>query len=794
MPGTRRRRPARMPAAEMSTSARPFVVLVTIGIGALLAIVIFAASRLAARTSPRPTAAPAAGTRTGQLPAHRPEQQDRAEAEAAMLWEKTSLWLKANRGNYDESLSKLTVVASQAVGTRYALEAEAEMRRLKLERRKSADDVIRQLEVLASPHILERTFDEAAAVYEGYSGPLASETWAARADAARQLRARQIEEASSAASPPSKPKPVPDPAARIDECMTGLAKLLLSDGSVAGLRFLSAQLTDPVLAAPSSGMAAVREIVSEAADTDARILDSFKAQCGRTGTVYLNAGPRTLTVNAVEDGVIKATQSAAGGAAGIGITFSLRDLSLREHLARMGDDSRPGVSLEKGLMALRSASKEHAKAFFDKLPDPLRSALMAELGAAPVEAGATSEHTDAPGSPVDPQALRAAILDRNKTVTPAELVITPGSDGSIREIRIVSPFLSDISPIADAGSVASVICSGADPNDNLSLDPVCILQDISPLRRVSMNSLNIALTSVKDLTPLRGAQLRSLNIRSTGVSDLGPLAGMPLERLNIRFNPVKSLTPLRGMRLRVLDAYGTEISDLSPIWRMPLESLDAGRTSVRTLVPLKEMPLHHLNLSGTRVFDFSQIRGMPLETLDLSDTQFRDTALLSGMPLRRLILARTNVGDLGGISGTRLEELDVAGTVIGNVSVLAGMPLRSLNLSGTRVNDLSPLSQSPLVSLNVSGTDIRDLEPLSGLQTLRSLNLNGTDVRILYPLIGLNIESLDIRGIRSKEKGVVRRLPLKHLWTDRDDEEAGMKMLRAIPTLKTLNGQPVNRW
>lgn len=136
----------------------------------------------------------------------------------------------------------------------------------------------------------------------------------------------------------------------------------------------------------------------------------------------------------------------------------------------------------------------------------------------------------------------------------------------------------------------------------------------------------------------------------------------------------------------------------------------------------------------------------------------------------------------------------MAGTVIGNVSVLAGMPLRSLNLSGTRVNDLSPLSQSPLVSLNVSGTDIRDLEPLSGLQTLRSLNLNGTDVRILYPLIGLNIESLDIRGIRSKEKGVVRRLPLKHLWTDRDDEEAGMKMLRAIPTLKTLNGQPVNRW
>jgi serine/threonine protein kinase len=130
---------------------------------------------------------------------------------------------------------------------------------------------------------------------------------------------------------------------------------------------------------------------------------------------------------------------------------------------------------------------------------------------------------------------------------------------------------------------------------------------------------------------------------------------------------------------------------------------------------------------------------------------------------------RGKLGDLSPLKGMQLRQLNCSrNPSINDLSALKGMPLHKLTIGMTGVGDLSPLAGMPLESLDITGTGVRDLSPLRGLP-LTQLHLRRTPVDDLTPLKGMALVEISVD-------------PRNPRFFD---------VLRAIPTLKTINDQPV---
>jgi eukaryotic-like serine/threonine-protein kinase len=83
-----------------------------------------------------------------------------------------------------------------------------------------------------------------------------------------------------------------------------------------------------------------------------------------------------------------------------------------------------------------------------------------------------------------------------------------------------------------------------------------------------------AARGVSDLSPLRDMPLEYLNVGDQPVSDLAPLASLKsLRRLVMDSTSASDLTPLRGLGLRELSIYNVPAKDLSPLKGLALKSL-----------------------------------------------------------------------------------------------------------------------------------------------------------------------------------------------------------------------------
>ena len=129
-----------------------------------------------------------------------------------------------------------------------------------------------------------------------------------------------------------------------------------------------------------------------------------------------------------------------------------------------------------------------------------------------------------------------------------------------------------------------------------------------------------------------------------------------------------------------------------------------------------------------------------------------DLAWLRGLPVNHLQLERGAFADLGPIRESQVKWLDLDFPVKppGDYSVLAGMPLQSLSLQDCPVGDLSFLSGMPLDRLLLKGTGITDHAVLKSL-----------------PLVEVELD----------------------LVPERD-----LPILLSIPTLKKINGRPVEEY
>lgn len=82
------------------------------------------------------------------------------------------------------------------------------------------------------------------------------------------------------------------------------------------------------------------------------------------------------------------------------------------------------------------------------------------------------------------------------------------------------------------------------------------VQDISPVRALEkLKTLGFMSTAgmLEDISPLKGLKLESLDCGANRIKDLSPLKGMPLKLLLLGENPVVDLTPLKDLPLETLE-------------------------------------------------------------------------------------------------------------------------------------------------------------------------------------------------------------------------------------------------
>jgi hypothetical protein len=286
----------------------------------------------------------------------------------------------------------------------------------------------------------------------------------------------------------------------------------------------------------------------------------------------------------------------------------------------------------------------------------------------------------------------------------------------------------------------------------------------------------VAVLSAAHQVKFVGARLQELNRGFDGkvgpTIENGAVTGLSFQTEHVSdISPVAALTRLTSFHCcGDYSNYARQglLIDLSPLKGLPLKRLHCITSPVSDLSPLRGMSLTEINIERTRVSDLSPLKGMPLRVLNLYGTPVADLRPLKGTPLVSLMATHTRVSDLSPLKGSPLEHLNCGYTPVADLTPLKGLRLRDLICAGTEVTDLSPLKGLPLVSLHCSYTRVADLTPLKGT-ALRQLVCNNTKVTDLSPL---------------------KDMPLTEIWLD-FKAERDAKVLRAIRSLKTINGKPV---
>ncbi|MBW3543043.1 MAG: hypothetical protein KY476_22515, partial [Planctomycetes bacterium] len=347
-----------------------------------------------------------------------------------------------------------------------------------------------------------------------------------------------------------------------------------------------------------------------------------------------------------------------------------------------------------------------------------------------------------------------------------------------------------------------------------------------PLAGMPLKDLHCHYTDVSNLAPLAGMPLTYLGIVDTRVADLSPLTGMPLTHLDIGLTRVADLSPLAGMPLTFLNCGGTQVADLSPLKGMPLTDLSLGGTRVADLSSLTRMPLTSLNIGNTRVADLSPLAGMPLTRLDVSGLRVADLSPLAGMPLKWLNCLPTPVVDFSPLEGLPLEEVWLQSLLFDAAAarVLRGLPLKKLALLRNHWNaELMPAEEAwkrfaarrEAVEEFARKTAHLSAPDQATAVAARLTELNPDDVPTLgrviegdavaVAMVALGGHTHDVTPLRAFAKlkkltltggphwldiSAVNSLPLEELSCSEDIAFRNGPVLRGMPTLQTINGQP----
>lgn len=174
--------------------------------------------------------------------------------------------------------------------------------------------------------------------------------------------------------------------------------------------------------------------------------------------------------------------------------------------------------------------------------------------------------------------------------------------------------------------------------------PNCGLKDLSPLRGLQLQALDLSGNPVRELRHLRGMPLVRLYLEFTLVESLVELVDAQLVELRLNGSPVQNLTGLEGQPLENLYAVGTQINDVKALSRSNLKQLWLTESPVSDLTPLSGLPLISLTIHRTLVADLTFIRKLPLiQRLHIGETLISDLTPLRGLNLTRLVFTPSQI-------------------------------------------------------------------------------------------------------------------------------------------------------
>ena len=200
---------------------------------------------------------------------------------------------------------------------------------------------------------------------------------------------------------------------------------------------------------------------------------------------------------------------------------------------------------------------------------------------------------------------------------------------------------------------------------------------------------------LKDLSPLRGLKLNALDLSGNPVREIRHLRGMPLNRLFLENTMVESLVDLVNANLVELRLNGSPVRSLKGLEGQPLENLYAVGTRIGNIEPLKNSQLRQLWLTESPVSDFSPLAGLPLISLTAHRTLLEDLSFVRELPLiQRLHIGETLVSDLTPLAGLNLTRLVFSPERIERGLEIA-KSLSNLNEIGTKFDDTGRDLTSP---------------------------------------------------------------------------------------------------
>jgi Leucine-rich repeat (LRR) protein len=137
---------------------------------------------------------------------------------------------------------------------------------------------------------------------------------------------------------------------------------------------------------------------------------------------------------------------------------------------------------------------------------------------------------------------------------------------------------------------------------------------------------------------------------------------------------------------------------------------------------------------GQALADLSPLRGLQLEALDCSRSRVADLTPLQDAPIRELGCSTTSVNDLAPLQNAPLAKLDIFHTSVSDLAPLARCPIRWLNCKSTRVQDLTPLRDTPLEELHCEASLLAPHAAL--LRAISTLKIiNGKPAAELLPTV-----------------------------------------------------------
>ncbi len=331
---------------------------------------------------------------------------------------------------------------------------------------------------------------------------------------------------------------------------------------------------------------------------------------------------------------------------------------------------------------------------------------------------------------------------------------------------------------------------------------------------------------VGDLSFLKGAPISELVLYKCQIADLTPIRDLPLEYLNIGVNPVTDLGPLHGRQIKWLSLAETNVSDISPLKGLPLRELylngcdGLNDVSVLARIPTLEkvtVPIQARNIEALRALPNLQMlafqmtdtypgvptssaqefwRQLPqmvwgraldeagikyrayrkpdgLWSVTINDPQFHDLSVFRGSTIGELILDDTSVTDLAPLVGLPLKSLSLDGTPVADLTPLGEIALAALSLRKTRVTDLSPLRSAPLCKalthLWLYRTKVTDFSPVAACTALTVFDATETTLPDLEPLRGRQLREIYLASTRVRDISILAGMPLERIFFDNID-------------------------